>query len=129
MIRRTKNTIKAHIRGNKKALNVATKMLRPNKALTAEDVAAAREYIGHFWVNLERYHPNDEDTLLGLPNPYLVPAHDPKSTFNFDEMYYWDSYFMVQGMLNDPARKDLVMGILENLFTLLQRYKVIPNLS
>lgn len=129
MIRRTKNTIKAHIRGNKKALTVVMSVLKPGRALNAQDVAAARQYIGHFWVNLERYHPNDEDTLLGLPNPYLVPAHDPKSSFNFDEMYYWDSYFMVQGMLRDPARKELVMGILENLFTMLQRYKVIPNAS
>jgi len=97
--------------------------------MSADDVSEARNYIKHFWVNLERYHPHDEETLLGLPNPYLVPAHDPTSSFNFDEQYYWDSYFMVQGMLKDPAKKELVMGILENLFALLKRYKMIPNAS
>ncbi len=115
MIRKTKNAI----------LN----KLKQHTVLTADDVAAARHYIEHFWVNLERYHPHDEDTLIGLPNAYLVPAHDPTSSFNFDEMYYWDSYFMVQGMLSDPTKKALVMGILENLFALLKRYKMIPNAS
>lgn len=129
VIRRTKNTIKDHIRRSKSASTVASKIRKPAKLLNASDVQGAREYIKHFWVNLERYHPHDEDTLLGLPHPYLVPAHDPTSTFNFDEMYYWDSYFMVQGMLSDPSKKELVMGILENLFTLYQRFKVIPNAS
>lgn len=115
MIRKTKNAI----------LN----KLKQHTVLTADDVAVARHYIEHFWVNLERYHPHDEDTLIGLPNAYLVPAHDPTSSFNFDEMYYWDSYFMVQGMLSDPTKKALVMGILENLFALLKRYKMIPNAS
>ena len=42
--------------------------------LVAEDVAAARTYIENFWVNLERYQPKDQDSLIGLPNKYLVPA-------------------------------------------------------
>lgn len=129
VIRKTSNTIKGHIRRNKRALYVATKIKKPAKSLTAEDVVEARNYIAHFWVNLERYHPHDEDSLIGLPHTYLVPAHDITSSFNFDEMYYWDSYFMVQGMLRDPAKKELVMGILENLFTLLQRFKMVPNAS
>lgn len=129
MIRRTRNTIKHHIRSNKKALDVAVKLKKPAKTLDSDDFIEAREYIRHFWVNLERYHPHDEDTLLGLPKPYLVPAHDPTSSFSFDELYYWDSYFMIQGMLSDPSKKELVMGILENLFSLLQRFKVIPNAS
>jgi len=129
VIRRTKNTIKDHIKQSQTALSLAYKLKKPAKPLQAEEVTAAREYIGHFWVNLERYHPHDEETLIGLPNPYLVPAHDPTSSFNFDEQYYWDSYFMVQGMLKDPSKKQLVMGILDNLFALLKRFKMIPNAS
>ena len=129
MIRRTKNIIKSQIKRSKTALTLVTKIKRPPHALRAQDVHAARNYIKHFWVNLERYHPHDEDSLIGLPNQYLVPAHNPSSSFNFDEMYYWDSYFMVQGMLTDPTKKELVMGILENLFSLLARFKVIPNAS
>lgn len=95
----------------------------------ADDVREIRDYIEHFWVNLTRYQPHDEDTLIGLPNPYLVPAHDPTNSFNFDELYYWDSYFIVQGMLKDLRHKELVMGVLENLFSLLKRFKMIPNAS
>ena len=129
MIRRTKNTIKDHIRRNDTVHSLATKFKKTEPDVSAQDVQAAREYIRHFWVNLERYHPRDEETLLGLPNPYLVPAHDPTSSFNFDEQYYWDSYFMVQGMLKDIDHKELVLGILENLLALLKRYKMIPNAS
>lgn len=110
-------------------VSLAQKVRGDKDYISAEDVVEARKYINNFWVNLERYHPHDEDTLIGLPNPYLVPAYDPTSSFNFDEMYYWDSYFMVQGMLKDDTKKELVMGILENLFTLFGRFRVIPNAS
>lgn len=129
VIRRTKNTIKEKIKRNKRALSLAVKIKKPGKLLVPRDVHEARNYIKHFWVNLERYHPHDEETLIGLPHPYLVPAHDPTSSFNFDEMYYWDSYFMVQGMLSDLSKKELVMGILQNLFALVERYKMVPNAS
>ena len=129
MIRKTTNAIKQHIRKRNTVYKLAKKIKKPNYDLEASDVYEARKYIANFWINLERYQPRDEETLIGLPNPYLVPAHDPNSSFNFDEMYYWDSYFMVQGMLHDPAKKELVMGILENMFTLLKRFKIIPNAS
>ena len=129
MIRKTTNIIKHHIRKRSAAYKLASIIKKPGRPLETNDVAEARTYIENFWVNLERYHPHDEETLIGLPKPYLVPAHDPNSTFNFDEMYYWDSYFMVQGLLHDHSKKELVMGILENLFTLLKRFKIIPNAS
>lgn len=115
MIRKTKNRI--------------VRKLLPHKALAQADVADAREYIENFWVNLERFQPHDSESFIGLPKPYLIPAHNPEATYNFNEMYYWDSYFMVQGMLSDPKRKKLVMGILENLFALIKRYSVVPNAS
>jgi alpha,alpha-trehalase len=64
-----------------------------------------------------------------LPNPYLVPASEEGHDFDFDELYYWDSYFMVQGMLKNPERKELVIGILEDLMSLYTRFKIIPNAS
>lgn len=97
--------------------------------LTADDVKAARAYIANYWHKLERFHPKDDESLLGLPNKYLVPAYEEGHDFDFNEMYYWDSYFMVQGMYNDPARKELVVGILENLFSMFERFRTIPNAS
>lgn len=129
MIRRTTNTLKDHLRENKAAQTVAAKVKKPSPKLVSADVAQARHYIENFWANLERYQPTDEDSLIGLPNKYIVPAHDPTSNFSFDEMYYWDSYFMVQGMLGDDTKKSFVLGMLDNLFALLKRFKMVPNAS
>ena len=96
--------------------------------LTPADVEPARQYIRDYWKNLERHHPNDDESLLGLPKPYLVPSYDEHASFDYDEMYYWDSYFMVQGMM-DEEHKELVLGILENMVSLYRRFKVIPNAS
>ena len=99
---------------------------RQNQELTPEDVAEARQYIKEFWPKLERYHPKDDESMLGLPKPFLVPSFDEMASFDYNELYYWDSYFMVQGML-DEEHKELVMGILDDLVSLLQRFSVIPN--
>ncbi len=96
--------------------------------LKMHDVADARKYIAGYWKKLERYHPADDETLLGLPKPYLVPAYEEGHAFDFNEMYYWDSYFMVQGMLNNK-HKELIFGILENLVAMEKRLNVIPNAS
>lgn len=96
--------------------------------LSAADVADAREYIKNYWPKLTRYHPKDDESLLGLPKPYLVPAFEEGHEFDFNELYYWDSYFMVQGML-DESHRELVLGVLENLTYTFERFKVIPNAS
>lgn len=102
--------------------------LKKHDGLTPDDVHAARAYIKEYWTRLERYHPKDDESLLGLPRPYLVPSYTEIAGFDYDELYYWDSYFMVQGML-DHDHKELVMGILEDLLSLFERFKIIPNAS
>lgn len=96
--------------------------------LTNADTQEARQYITDYWKKLERFHPKDDDSLLGLPHPYLVPAYEEGHDFDFNELYYWDSYFMVQGML-DLEHRELVIGILDNLCALFKRFNVIPNAS
>lgn len=103
-------------------------ILDKNVSIKAEELAAARAYIEKFWPKLTRLHAKDDDTLVGLPNPYLVPAFERDHEFDFNEFYYWDSYFMVQGMLDEPHKK-LVIGILENLVSLYKRFGIIPNAS
>ncbi len=102
-------------------------VLPAKEELTVNDVRLAREYIARYWKELERYHPKDDKTLVGLPYPYLVPSYGGEG-HKFNELYYWDSYFMVQ----DKLSKDhlpLVKGMLEDLLTLLQRFHIIPNAS
>ena len=108
--------------------NFARKFWPGNKDLQPPDVAAARDYISAHWHKLKRFHPKDDESLLGLPKPYLVPAYEEGHEFDFNELYYWDSYFMVQGLL-DHRHQELVMGILEDLAFMFKRFKVIPNAS
>lgn len=101
---------------------------RPDQELSPEDVESARKYIRDYWQKVERFHPEDDESLLGLPKPYLVPSYREKTGFDYNELYYWDSYFMIQGLL-DEEHQSLVEGILEDLMALFKRFKVIPNAS
>lgn len=125
-----KSAAKAKTTAKKAALKT-TRLLIPSKKneLNAEDVQAAREYIESYWKKLERFHPKDDESLLGLPKPYLVPSYDETASFDYNELYYWDSFFMVQGMFEQPDRKELVTGIAEDLMHLMKRFSVIPNAS
>ena len=123
MVLRTTKRLGSRIPKNLPRLN-----RRKTSTLSAEDVADARAYINDYWIKLTRLHPKDDESLLGLPNKYLVPAYEEGHEFDFNELYYWDSYFMVQGML-DQDHKELVLGVLENLLYTYERFKVIPNAS
>jgi alpha,alpha-trehalase len=98
------------------------------KELTAANVRPAREYIADYWQKLERFHPKDDENLVGLPKPFLVPSFEEGHEFDYNELYYWDSYFMIQGLL-DKHHKDLVMGILEDMVYMFKRFHIIPNAS
>lgn len=101
---------------------------RRKEDLDAKNIAVARKYIADYWPKLTRLHPKDDESLLGLPHRYLVPAYEEGHEFDFNELYYWDSYFMVQGLL-DEQHKELVIGMLENLLFTFERFKIIPNAS
>jgi len=114
--------------GRAKQLVARKLSFRLDQSLEPAQVAAARDYIKEYWTHLERFHPKDDESLLGLPKPYLVPSYTEITGFDYDELYYWDSYFMVQGLL-DESHEELVTGILDDLLSLFQRFKVIPNAS
>ena len=111
-----------------KTRTILSSFTKPSPIISAKDVAPARIFVREHWQNLIRHNPKDFETLIGLPKPYLVPAYTPGNEFDFNELYYWDSYFMVQGML-DEEHKELVLGILEDLVSLFERFGVIPNAS
>src|SRR5436190_12196658 len=58
--------------------------------------------------------------LLYLPNPYVVPGG------RFNEMYGWDSYFIIRGLLSDN-QPDLARGMIENFFYEIEHYGSILN--
>lgn len=59
-------------------------------------------------------------SLLPLPAPYVVPGG------RFDEVYYWDSYFIMLGLVAS-GRNDLADDELKNFAALIDRYGHIPN--
>ena len=97
-------------------------------SLTLEDVQPAMNYIDDYWEKLRRYHPKDAGNLIGLPKPFLVPSFEAGHEFDYNELYYWDSYFMIQSFLNED-NKELVLGILDDLIYLFERFNIIPNAS
>jgi alpha,alpha-trehalase len=58
--------------------------------------------------------------LLFLPHPYVVPGG------RFNEMYGWDSYFIIRGLLED-GRRELARGMIENFFYEIENYAAVLN--
>jgi alpha,alpha-trehalase len=58
--------------------------------------------------------------LLYLPHPYIVPGG------RFNEMYGWDSYFIVLGLISS-GRHELARGMAENLLFEIRCYGAVLN--
>jgi alpha,alpha-trehalase len=58
--------------------------------------------------------------LLYLENKYVVPGG------RFNEMYGWDSYFIIRGLVRD-GRIDLARGMVENFFFEIEHYGNVLN--
>lgn len=97
-------------------------------AFDARKVADAFAYIEQKWDELTITQSVDDGTLLGLPHPFVVPSIKNGSSFAFQEMYYWDSYFIVRGLLAS-GHDELAAGMLENLIFMAKRFHIIPNAS
>jgi alpha,alpha-trehalase len=58
--------------------------------------------------------------LLYLPNKYVVPGG------RFNEMYGWDSYFIVLGLVADK-REEIARGMVENFWYEIEHYGAVLN--
>ena len=59
-------------------------------------------------------------SLLALPQPYVVPGG------RFREIYYWDSYFTMLGLV-ESGRHDLVESMVSDFAYLIDTYGHVPN--
>ena len=85
------------------------------------------QHIAALWPVLTRAPPAPGDTgaaartsLISLPEQYVVPGG------RFREIYYWDSYFTMLGLVRD-GRTDLVRNMLDNFAFLVRTLGHIPN--
>jgi alpha,alpha-trehalase len=58
--------------------------------------------------------------ILFLPHPYIVPGGF------FNEMYGWDSYFIIRGLLR-AGKIDMARGQVENFFYEIEHYGAVLN--
>jgi alpha,alpha-trehalase len=80
------------------------------------------EHIRALWPQLTRppVVPTPGSSALAMPRPYVVPGG------RFREIYYWDSYFTMLGLVAD-RRDDLVEGMIDDFVSLVERYGHVPN--
>lgn len=81
-----------------------------------------REHIDALWPLLMRETPAAKPyaSLLPLPRPYVVPGG------RFRELYYWDSYFTMLGLV-ESGRRDLVADMVADFADLIDAYGDVPN--
>lgn len=95
------------------------------KYFTPKNIKAVLAYIEDYWPKLIRAQKTDLRSLIGLPNPYIVPAAGEV----FQEQYYWDSYPIVRALIDHPKYSDLAIGMVNNLLHLVERFGIVPNAS
>jgi len=82
------------------------------------------QHIRALWPVLTRAPPSvpadARSSLIPLPNAYVVPGG------RFREVYYWDSYFTMLGLVAS-GRTDLVRSMLDNFAHLVRTVGHIPN--
>ena len=80
-------------------------------------------YIRSLWPLLLRQSQaaaRPHGSLLSLPHPYVVPGG------RFREVYYWDSFFTMQGLMLD-GQPPLAQAMLDNFAALIDRFGSVPN--
>jgi alpha,alpha-trehalase len=97
----------------------------PEEIQTAPAVHAVSnisEHIDALWPQLTResFTVPRWSSLLPLPRPYVVPGG------RFREIYYWDSYFTMLGLI-ESGRQDLAGSMVENFAHLIDSFGRVPN--
>jgi alpha,alpha-trehalase len=89
---------------------------------TSDPDQSLKAHIDGLWRVLTRRpheHPAGS-SILPLPNDYVVPGG------RFREIYYWDSYFTMLGLV-ESGRRDLLAAMADNFAWLIDHYGHVPN--
>jgi alpha,alpha-trehalase len=78
------------------------------------------ENIECLWEVLTRKPEAAKGSLIELPFPYIVPGG------RFGEIYYWDSYFTMLGLV-ESGRYEMIENMVRNFADLIDRFGYIPN--
>ncbi len=97
------------------AVPAAVQKLHDDCQVDIEHLPKPIDHLGE--IDTSKFQPHG---LLYLPNKYVVPGG------RFNEMYGWDSYFIIVGLLRD-GRTDLAKGMVENFFFEIENYGALLN--
>jgi len=97
---------------------------RPMKSLefVTDTTKTMYDHIESMWDKLTRGPDSGmaHSSRIPLPHKYVVPGG------RFQEIYYWDSYFTIEGLLA-AGRRDLAKSMVDNFAFLLDSIGHIPN--
>jgi alpha,alpha-trehalase len=89
-----------------------------------EKYSECLSFIDSHWEKLTFRLPQDTGVWVGLPNPYVAPTATD-GIFAYDQ-YYWDSYFIILGLLA-AGKIELARGMVDNFLYLFKRFGIIPS--
>lgn len=73
------------------------------------------------WDELTNSSDAADNSRIALPNPFITPSN---GIFHGDQ-FYWDTYFIILGLL-PSGRTELAKGTVDNLLFLLDRFDFVP---
>jgi alpha,alpha-trehalase len=94
-----------------------------NEKINLPEKRNFQQHIKILWDVLKREALSDinkNSTLIPLPKPYIIPGG------RFREIYYWDSYFTMHGLLAD-GEIEIVENMIDNFAYLIDTVGFIPN--
>jgi len=100
---------------SKKALKTA------EYSINAKDYKDCLKYIEKYWKEIISHYPKDKFTHLGLPNKFV----SPNSGIYKNDQFYWDSYFIILGLVR-CGRTALAKDMINNFLFMQKRFNIIP---
>lgn len=94
----------------------------PNSSYIADKSQSVEHHIKSLWPYLKRHAEDVEEgsSLIPLKYDYIVPGG------RFNEIYYWDSYFTMIGLLHH-GMVDEVVHMIDNFAHFIDTHGFIPN--
>src|SRR5207248_5951180 len=67
------------------------------------------------------YYPHDQFAHFGLPNKFV----SPNDGIYKNDQFYWDSYFIILGLVR-CGRAEIAKGMIDNFLFMQKRFNIIP---
>ena len=95
----------------------------PGKSYVSDRTMSTVDHIHQLWDILCRSADSSihRSSLIPLPYSYIVPGG------RFREIFYWDSYFTMLGLVSSPNGLSLVENMIDNFVYLMNCFGFIPN--